>query len=204
VKLTWVGSLLVTVALSAVTVAQDLGPHNINGQGCLSCHNSTVVDPSNVMSSFNFGAFPEQDPTSHSAVCLSCHDGSFASSGSALNHSHPVNTPYLLGTDGHWPGTVTQNGVKFFASNFDMVYGRPIRFYVASGTPYVECSSCHDPHNHSVAVVTINGQTFTRPSKKFLRGWYDEMPGSNSASQFCRSCHYEQSNEYVGNLVATM
>lgn len=123
---------------------------------------------------------------------------------SAVMHNHPVNVPYPLGTNGHWPGTVTQTGVQFNMSNFDRVYGRPIRFYISSGTPYVECSSCHDPHNYSAAIVTINGQITTRPTKKFLRGWYNEMPGSNSASQFCRSCHFDQSNESVGLLVATM
>ena len=203
-KLTWVGSLLVTLVFATVSAAQDLGPHNINGQGCLSCHTSDTPDPSSIGASFNFGTFSDQDPSSHSAVCLACHDGKMAPAGSALSHDHPVNVPYLLGKDGHWPGVVTSNGVQFTPSNFDFVYGRPIRFYVSSGTPYVECASCHDPHSYSVAIVTINGQVFNKPTKQFVRGWYSEMPGSNSVSQFCRSCHYEQSAEFSGLLVGTM
>jgi len=198
-KLTWVGSLLVTVVLSAVTTAQDLGPHNINGQGCLSCHNSNTVDPSNVGASFNFGTFDSQDPSFHSAVCLSCHDGSMASSGSLLAHDHPVSMPYPVGADGYWPGYVTTSGVVFKLSNFDQVYGRPLRFYVSYGKAYVECSTCHDPHNQSVAVVTINGHAYTKPTRKFVRGWYDiSSQIGNSSAQFCRTYHYEQSNEAVG------
>jgi hypothetical protein len=223
VKLTWVGSLLLTVVLSAVTVAQDLGPHNINGQGCLTCHTSTNVDPANVSATYRWGQFTQatystynggsltvgpqltdQDPNFHSAVCLVCHDGSLASNATQLTHDHPVNAPYRLGTDGHWSGTVTSNGVRFTPSSFDSVYGRPIRLYVASGVPYVECGSCHDPHNYSVAVVNINGVTYTKPTRNFVRGWYDYAPGGNSASQFCRSCHFEQSNEAYGIQVATM
>jgi len=196
VKLTWVGSLLVTVVLSAVTVAQDLGPHNINGQGCLSCHNSNNVDPKNVGASFNFGSFDSQDPSFHSAVCLTCHNGSIASGGPSFVHDHPFNMQYPLGADGYWPGYVTNNGVKFNLSHFDQVYGRPLRFYVSSGKAYVECGTCHDPHNHSVAVVTINGQTLTKPTMKFVRGWYDySNQMGNSSAQFCRTCHYGESNE---------
>jgi hypothetical protein len=36
-------------------------------------------------------------------------------------------------------------------------------------------------------------------SRFFVRGWYDSTnPNSNSATQFCRSCHYSKSNEAVG------
>ncbi len=199
VKLTGVGSLLVTLVLASVSAAQDLGPHNINGQGCLSCHTSNTVDPNNVAVSFNFGTFSEQDPSFHSAVCLSCHDGTLAGSGSSFAHNHPVDMPYPVGSDGYWPGFVTKTGVSFKLSNFDTVYGRPLRFYVASGKAYVECSTCHDPHNQSVAVVTINGQTFTKRTRKFVRAWYDDSSQiGNSSAQFCRSCHYDQSNEAYG------
>ena len=226
-KLAWVGSLLVTVVLTAVTAAQDLGPHNINGQGCQSCHSSDSIDPTAVSTSYLWGNFTETaydtfdggtltlspeltdaDPSFHSAVCLVCHDGSIAQSGSMpgsdLTHNHPFNIPYPVEDSAYWPGTVTSSGFSFAPSHFDAVYGRPIRFYVSSGVPYIECSSCHDPHNYSTTTVNINGQGVSRPTAHFVRGWYDDKnPTSNSISQFCRSCHYEMSNEAAGLLAPT-
>jgi hypothetical protein len=219
-------SLLCTLAFTVALSAQDLGPHDINGLGCLSCHTSTNVDPSNVAATYLWGDFnnttystygggtltagpdmTDRDPQFYSAACLVCHDGAVTGScskfGISLSDDHPVNVPYRLGTDGHWPGTVTAKGVRFLPGNFDVVYGRAVRFYVASGTPYVECSSCHDPHQYSVAPVTINGHLSMKPTAKFVRGWYDRSPGSNSTSQFCRSCHFEMSNEASGILSMT-
>jgi len=216
------GSMVCMLILAVVFDLQDLGPHNINGHGCLSCHNSRFVDSSNVTGSLLWGNFSEasytatagttltldfdstnEDPSFHSAVCLGCHDGGIASAASASGgtsaHNHPVNVPYVLGANGHWPGSVTGNGVTFFADHFDAVYGRPIRLYVLRGIPYIECTSCHDPHHYSRAVMTINGQTVRKPTTHFVRGWYDpENTHSNSASQFCRSCHYDLSNEADG------
>jgi hypothetical protein len=212
---------------TAVYTTQDLGPHNLNGQGCVSCHASPSVDSNAEASSYMWGDFShttyttvagttftmstdtsDEDPGIHSAACLACHDGELAPSGSgpvvsALS-GHPVNVPYVLGTAGHWPGTVTQSGVQFGASNFDNVYGRPLRFYVSGGVAYIECGTCHDPHHHTTATVTINGQSYDRPTAHFVRGWFDEMnPNSNSAAQFCRACHYEMSNEAYGGYVPT-
>jgi hypothetical protein len=42
------------------------------------------------------------------------------------------------------------------------------------------------------------GVTQTKPTNFFVRGWYNtDNPNSNSGQQFCRSCHYSKSNEYV-------
>ena len=150
----------------------------------------------------------DRDPSFHSAVCLVCHDGTIAESasmnGSDLTHDHPVNVAYPLGSYVFWQGTLTTSGISFVPSHFDDVYGRPVRFYVSAGVAYIECSSCHDPHNHSVTKVTINGQSFIKPTQHFVRGWYDPSPYSNSVSQFCRSCHYALSNEAAGLKIPTM
>src|SRR6266516_5191803 len=107
------GSLICSLVLTAVVSAQDLGPHDINGQGCLSCHTTTNVDPSNVAATFLRGSdtgttystygggtltvsstLTDRDPSFHSAICLACHDGVIAESGtmsgSTLTHDHPV------------------------------------------------------------------------------------------------------------------
>jgi cytochrome c553 len=51
----------------------------------------------------------------------------------------------------------------------------------------------------------FNTGTGIKPTHFFVRGWYD--PGnsatSNSAAQFCRSCHGGESNESNGQIVPT-
>ena len=65
---------------------------------------------------------------------------------------------------------------------------------------YVECSTCHNPHSVNYARSTFQGvKNAVKPTNFFIRGWYDMTAGSNSTQQFCRSCHYSKSNEYVQN-----
>lgn len=200
--------LLCSLVFTAALSAEDLGPHDIKGQGCLSCHSTANVDPTNVAATFIWSDFmnatypkygggvltvgpglTDQDPAFHSAACLVCHDGNIAK----LSSSHPLDLPYPVGKSGWWPGTVTSSSVSFTPSPFDAQYPRAVRFYVYRGAAYIECASCHDPHNYSTTTVTIAGKTYTKPTAHFVRGWYDETnPNSNSTAQFCRSCHSEQ------------
>lgn len=248
------GLLVLLIAPRAATQSPDiLGPHNVNGQGCQSCHmphsgaaTDAAADPANgarslwgrgfLATSYTLydgsvlttpSSYTASDPLFHSAACLSCHDGAVAVAGmtgrtveggggastfvaadaSSLANDHPVHVPYECGGE-HWPCTVEANGrVRFSTADpgtvhFSNTYGRPMRFY---GTPdmrgvaYVECSTCHNPHAVNRARYQINGVTVMKPTRFFLRGWYEpDNPASNSLLQFCRSCHYQQSNEYVG------
>ncbi|MBZ5648160.1 MAG: hypothetical protein LAN37_13170 [Acidobacteriia bacterium] len=71
------------------------------------------------------------------------------------------------------------------------------------------CLSCHDGNQTQVVGMTGAGVesvdgVHTAPSRFFVRSWYDSAkPAGNSAAQFCRSCHYSKSNEYVGQTVPT-
>jgi hypothetical protein len=53
--------------------------------------------------------------------------------------------------------------------------------------------------------TNLGNGTGIAPTHFFVRGWYD--PGnsatSNSAAQFCRSCHGGESNEMHGQIVPT-
>ena len=125
--------------------------------------------------------------------------------GTTVNQGHPIDIPYPIGKNGYWPGSISNNSVIFTPTHFDSVYGHTARFYVDSGVAYIECSTCHNPHNYSIVKVKIEGQTLAKPTAHFVRGWYDlQNRTSNSSAQFCRSCHYEQSNEAFGMEVPTM
>lgn len=256
--------LLVVLAVAASPAAfaqfQDiLGPHNVNGHGCASCHTphsgaagqGIGGDPStgvNYLWGRDFiaktyygfdgddftttSSYTATDPLFHTAACLSCHDGSvtiagmtgqsfetvygnkvttyLATDGYSLTNDHPVHVKYTPGGY-NWPGTVGTDGKVVWDTtdagtvNFSNTYGRPVRFYsVAGDGAYVECSSCHNPHSMNKARYKIGATTVIYPSKFFVRGWYNaDNPASNSATQFCRSCHYSKSNEYVGVMSTT-
>lgn len=69
---------------------------------------------------------------------------------------------------------------------------------------WITCTTCHDQHDMQYFDTKGDG-TVVKPTHFFVRGWYD--PGntntSNSAAQFCRSCHGGESNEMHGQSVPT-
>lgn len=56
---------------SGVNGAQNLGPHDINGQGCLTCHTTMEVDPTNIAATVicAFGILPMPTAVTDSSTC---------------------------------------------------------------------------------------------------------------------------------------
>jgi formate-dependent nitrite reductase cytochrome c552 subunit len=247
-------ALTIVLALSAAAFAQGdiLGPHNVNGHGCASCHaphsggignggasgdtaNNYIWGRDVVVKSYTQGegtkahtidvtaTIATGDPLFHTASCLSCHDGSATIAGMSgtsfetvdgaavptfigndaegLANDHPVHVAYTPGGY-NWPGTVTNGKITWdvsnaYVANFNTVYGHPASFRAdaTNNKAYVECGTCHNPHSMDRVKQTISGATTYQTSKFFVRGWYNVTSSSNSATQFCRSCHYSKSNE---------
>jgi hypothetical protein len=249
-----------TLVLTGAATAQFqdiLGPHNLNGHGCATCHTphsgAAGNGGSDTSTGINYlwgrdfyattyqtfdggsltipGSFTDTDVLFHTAACLACHDGNLTiagmtgqsfetvdgqqvptylatTGGNSLENDHPVHVTYNPDGSRNWKGTVDANGsitwdvTDPYNKNFNDTYGHPIRFYGVAGTPtgsaYVECSTCHNPHAMNRARYKLGtGTTIYKTSKFFVRGWYDaDNPASNSATQFCRSCHFSKSNEY--------
>ena len=134
----------------------------------------------------------------------------------SLKNDHPVDVPYTPGGF-NWAGTVDPATGAFTWSTTDAPtvqftanYGRPVRFYggTVNGVvgAYIECSTCHNPHSVNYSKGTYLGvKNAVEPTNFFIRGWYNtDNPNSNSGAQFCRSCHYSKSNEYVNlNTIVT-
>ncbi len=172
-------------------------PHNANTEvpdSPLWNHEVTVATYQLYQSS-TLNAFPGQ-PSGHSKLCLSCHDGtvavdnfggntggtfftSFGNFGTDLSHSHPISFTYntaLANADGelHDPST-TPSGLGGTIAEDLLVNGS------------LECSSCHDVH------VSRNTQGCT--------GCHNIHPGGgvvtttlslripNEGSAFCFTCH---------------
>ena len=92
-------------------------------------------------------------------------------------------------------------------------YGTPVN---ASGVPYIVCTTCHDQHSMNVYAVvggqnTIAGNTTGTYAKYFfINGPYNpntvNVPLGYAASttQFCRQCHFGESNEANGGTLPTV
>jgi len=150
------------------------------------------------------------------------NDGS--TPGNYLN-DHPVGPNAVVSCGGqyNWDCVVNANGsisftgpnsAQFLLDYYDVTKTGPIHSLIkvagtaSTTTPgtytsnsWVTCTTCHDQHDMSY----FNTGKAIKPTHFFVRGWYD--PGnsatSNSAAQFCRTCHGGESNEMHGQIVPT-
>jgi len=181
-----------TITNSGAFAATDTLFHTA---ACLSCHdgNQTQVQGMTGLS---------VETVEGGSVTTYLNDGS-----ESLKNDHPVHTVYTPGGF-NWPGTVNADGSITWGTDADTTefqknYGRPFRLYASTSGPegvgsYVECTTCHNPHSVNYSKSKYLGVTQVKPTNFFVRGWYNtDNPNSNSGQQFCRSCHYSKSNEYV-------
>ena len=164
---------------------------------CLSCHdgNQTQVQGMTGLT---------VETVEGGSVTTYLNDGS-----ESLKNDHPLHVTYDPTTSFNWPGTVGADGSITWTTTPDVTefqknYGRPFRLYASTSGPdgvgsYVECTTCHTPHSVNYNRSTYQGTKNTvKPTNFFVRGWYiTDNANSNSGQQFCRSCHYSKSNEYV-------
>jgi len=91
-------------------------------------------------------------------------------------------------------------------------YATPVN---ASGVPYVVCTTCHDQHSMNVYAVVGSGNPIagnaagTYAKYFFINAPYNpdtvNVPLGTAASttQFCRQCHFGESNEANGGTLPT-
>jgi len=84
----------------------------------------------------------------------------------------------------------------------------------ASGVPYLVCTTCHDQHVMNVYAASANSPiagaaTGTYATYFFVNGPYNvnnvSVPSTaaSSTTQFCRQCHFGESNEANGGSLTT-
>lgn len=186
---------------------------------CLSCHDGNLAKvgmmKGTTVETVTIGGITFNPPT------LLGNDGS--TPGNYAN-DHPVGPNANPGCGGpyNWDCTINANGSfsfngpnssQFLIDYFDVTKTGPISALVlVPGTTagfagstvsnsWITCTTCHDQHD----MLYFNTGTTIKPTHFFVRGWYD--PGntntSNSAAQFCRTCHGGESNESHGQIVPT-
>jgi cytochrome c551/c552 len=186
---------------------------------CLSCHDGNVAK-AGMMHGSSVETVTIAGSTFNPPTLLG-NDGT--TPGNYLN-DHPVGPQATVACGGqyNWDCTVNVDGsisfngpnsTKFLADYYDVTKAGPIANLVkVAGTKgaivngvqtytsnsWVTCTTCHDQHDMSS--FNAGGTVGIKPTHFFVRGWYD--PGnsatSNSAAQFCRTCHGGESNESHG------
>jgi hypothetical protein len=188
---------------------------------CLSCHDGNIAQ-SGMMRGQTYETVTISGATFNPPTLLG-NDGS--TPGNYLN-DHPVGPTAVVGCGGtyDWDCNVNADGSisftgpgssAFLTDYFDVTKYGPIANLVKvpgtqstttpgaySSNSWVTCTTCHDQHD----MLYFNaGPAGIKPTHFFVRGWYN--PGntmtSNSAAQFCRTCHGGESNEMHGQFVPT-
>jgi len=177
-------------------------------------------------------------PMAHTVLCLSCHDTAFnfgmaasiptsTTIGSQFNigtsgnltGDHPVNVVYPAANAMYFQATITGSTVSFTDTAY--LYGHPAKLYTDGTSMYVECSTCHNPHNQTATVVPVPGSTGNVNqgvcTTHFIRGQYratnevatNAAPTPNGCTEtsttyqvdnanFCMSCHAYPTAQFNG------
>ena len=191
---------------------------------CLSCHDGNLAQ-SAMLKGTTVETVTIAGATFNPPTTLG-NDGS--TRGNYMN-DHPVGplAKFSCGGLAYWDCTINgdgsisfggPNGTQFVADYFDVTKGdgsvahlvltpgsSPGTGGATTSNSWVTCTTCHDQHNMQYFNIAATGPLVIKPTHFFVRGWYD--PGntntSNSAAQFCRSCHGGESNEAHGQTVPT-
>ncbi len=149
----------------------------------------------------------------HTILCLSCHDTAFSGmalsnpnnavvdTNGSLQHNHPVDVAYPNvngAVPEFWNVTVVGGVVSFVDAGGSVFnYGHPAALYAGSGpnSAFVECGSCHNPHNYQDAVVMQGGSKVAVKTAHFVRGQYDTVANQQN---FCASCHADKTGQWNG------
>jgi hypothetical protein len=185
---------------------------------CLSCHDGNVTSK-NMMSGKSYeqtiGLLTNTAYGSKPIPTLLGNDGTTAGN---YNNDHPVGQNATISTGS---GLVSTNGTLSvtpgspyaqFVANYGWPSLAPGTWSAptgvnAAGKPYVVCTTCHNQH-----VMTVYTSTASSPIKAdggghyyttffFINGPYNPnnstyaMGTAPSTTQFCRQCHFGESNE---------
>jgi len=220
-----VGSPTGTAPVAPVGLPSSAGDGTFVIAACLSCHDGNIAKvgmmKGTTVETVTINTAVFNPPT------LLGNDGS--TPGNYAN-DHPVGPQANPGCGGpyNWDCTINANGSisftgaassQFLIDYYDVTTYGPIASLVkvpgttagfggaTTSNSWITCTTCHDQHDmqYFKAGVSGTGANIIKPTHFFVRGWYDpgNSPTSNSAAQFCRTCHGGESNEMHGQTVPT-
>jgi nitrate reductase cytochrome c-type subunit len=176
-------------------------------------------------------------PMAHTVLCLSCHDTTFnanmaaaipGSTTKTLNFNvgnngnlagdHPVDVKYPTADPMYFGITIDGPNKRVSFTDTSYPYGHPARLYTDGTFAYVECSTCHNPHAQTAAVVSVGATKYAVGTTHFIRGQYRSTnevatgaaPIQGAAgttttyrvdnANFCMSCHAYPSSGFTGSV----
>jgi len=179
---------------------------------CLSCHDGNLTPPS-MMAGQSFeqriGLLPRPASDEPSIPTLS---------GNPFDKDHPVGVAAVIrpGNGLVWVNNTFRVIPGSPYAQFVAHYGRPVLTpgpssnpwgVNSSGEPFVLCTTCHNQHTMTVyastpsSPIASDGGGRFYPTFFFINGPYDPNPrtpintNASSSMQFCRQCHFTDSNE---------
>jgi len=202
--------------------------------------NASAMIPGGMTNAYNGTITPTA--VAHTILCLSCHDTTFNTSmatlipastivynnfnvgnNANLSGDHPVDVKYPTTNPMYWTLSPIAAGSQDSAGQYTVTfldttfaYGHPARLFSTDGiNAYIECASCHNPHNQTVTVVNWNNTLKSVNTTHFVRGQYratNEIAtgaapvlSSNSPTtyqvdntNFCMSCHAYPTTNFSG------
>jgi len=198
---------------------------------CLACHDGAVAKGA-MMQNWAYqqqiGALPTSYGTQKIPTLLG-DDGSSA----GYHNDHPIgeNATLQSALGSSWYNTA--NGLTFVTNaaagsitsatagptylSFQNSYGSPAILSArvnAAGVPYLVCTTCHNQHMMNIYAASTNNpikgaSSGTYATYFFINGPYNinnvTVPPTQAASttQFCRQCHFGESNEANGGSLVT-
>lgn len=197
---------------------------------CLACHDGNVAKGAMMQNQAyeqQIGALPTSYGTGKIPTLL----GNNGVGAGIYNNDHPIGEQALVNKAlGTVYSSIYVNGAMTVASaagsaaysQFITSYGAPALLPGAHGSatpltaanlPYVVCTTCHNQHVMNVYAATtanpIAGGTGTYATYFFVNGPYNvnnvTVPSTSASSttQFCRQCHFGESNESNGGTLPT-
>jgi len=131
---------------------------------CMSCHDGVSGIGGAVINTPGPGSTPTPNTTGEVIT------GTYTNIGKDLSNDHPVSIPYV--TAGGKAGLRALTNVANYPDDVARVQNATTVAANTGATSYVECVSCHDPHNSAASTYTV----------AFLRI-------NNNGSNLCYSCH---------------
>jgi len=152
-------------------------------------------------------------PQGPSRICLSCHDGTIALA--SASHGLAVNLPALtgaavLGRDLRYDHPVSvEYGARtgeYVDPNVVTATSR-VKLVKREGTQYVECTSCHDPHDDQYGNFLLVNTTVQRDALCSVCHIPNSWQGSSHqstgalAAKGCMNCHASHKAQQGENLL---
>ncbi len=165
----------------------------------------------NLGSSTDGGNYNNDHPIGESATISAVLGTYYNNATNGLNYTVAAGAITGITYAGQYSQFVTSYGAPALLKGAHS-YGTPVN---ASNVPYVVCTTCHDQHSMNVYSVVGAGNpiagnaTGTYAKYFFINGPYNpdtvNIPLGTAASttQFCRQCHFGESNEANGGTLPT-